>query len=464
VRHVVAPSASPAAGSASFPVSGPEAFPVSGPEALHVIVDRHDDPAWTATALRAHDPAAGRVTVHPTPAAGGAAALAQDVLCALGKTLPPAGRDHGAWADALRPAWNAACAWVVASGVRHVIVLRGHHLTAGRLRQLLDLRTRTGVRVTVVWHAPPGRVLGAFVRGVEHRIVEDLDQARAVLAWPQKSNRATGERSLAGGRGDPDRGRDEERVWITPARPTPGIVVPRAARTVCAGAGGALSVPDAGCGGAGEGSAENGRAGRDASIERLAGRLHTRVAHPTHAAALAVAVVTGTDVRRLALIRGIDITPDASTVKTHDSRAHRVCRVWAVPRWARDLLHAAVAHQAFEGGDPGGAVFPLIGVRDGADLRAYAHEIHLELTPTREPTNRGAEHQGRGAVPTDGTPVISICVKPTRSSIKSAGTVSASDVSEPTPGVKPLHQPDAQLERMPARPAAQNGGSSAEAP
>ncbi|MGW0008106.1 hypothetical protein ACWDT6_30345, partial [Nocardia grenadensis] len=276
----------------------------------------------------------------------------------------------------------------------------------------------------------PGRVQGAIVRGVEHRIVEDPDEARAVLAWPPKSNRATGSGWFADGRGGPDRGRDEERAWITPTRPTPGVVVPRTARTACAGPGNAVSAPDAERHGA-KGDAENERAGGAAPIERLADRLNTRVAHPTHAAALAVAVVTGTNVQRLALIRGIDITPDASTVKTHDSRAHRTCRVWAVPRWARVLLHAAVAHQAFEGNDPGGAVFPLIGVRNGADLNAYAHEIHLDLTPhTRRRTTATEPEAG----PTGGTPVIPICMKPTRSSGESVSTDSACDVTTPTPG------------------------------
>ncbi|MFF7251552.1 hypothetical protein ACFZBU_47780 [Embleya sp. NPDC008237] len=361
-----------------------------------MIVDRHDDPVYTATALGAHDGAAGRITVHPTPAAGGVAALAQDVLCALGKTLPPSGQGRGAWADALRPAWNAACAWVIASGVRHVIVLRGHHLTPARLRQLLDLRVRTGVRVTVVWHAPPGPAMGAFVRGVEHRIVEDLDQARTALAWPAKNNGASGPGWFAGGRSGPDRNGDEERAWITPARPAPGVVVPRAARTACTGAGGTVSAPGAGRDGTGERNAENRQTGWDPSIGQLAGRLHTRLAHPTHAAALAAAVVTGADVQRLALIRGIDITPDASTVKTHDSRAHRTCRVHAVPRWARILLHAAVAHQTLEGNDPGRSLFPLIGVRDGADLRAYAHEIHLHLTPhQRKGTAERSDNAGK---------------------------------------------------------------------
>jgi len=59
------------------------------------------------------------------------------------------------------------------------------------------------------------------------------------------------------------------------------------------GAGDAVSAPDAARHGANEGDAENEREGWDASIERLAGRLHTRVAHPTHAEALAVAVLRG---------------------------------------------------------------------------------------------------------------------------------------------------------------------------
>ncbi|MFF9222147.1 hypothetical protein [Streptomyces viridosporus] len=75
--------------------TNPAATPVT------VIVDRHDHPATTAAALDAHQPAAGRITVHPTPAVGAPAALAQDVLAALGKTIIGTNEQYGTWADSL---------------------------------------------------------------------------------------------------------------------------------------------------------------------------------------------------------------------------------------------------------------------------------------------------------------------------------------------------------------------------
>ena len=41
-----------------------------------VLLDPHDDANVTAALLAAHDPAAGRVTVHPTPATSSPSALA----------------------------------------------------------------------------------------------------------------------------------------------------------------------------------------------------------------------------------------------------------------------------------------------------------------------------------------------------------------------------------------------------
>lgn len=53
-----------------------------------LVWDRFDDLPHTLTALEAHDPDPGRITVHPTPGTDSVAAMAWDILAALGK--PPA--------------------------------------------------------------------------------------------------------------------------------------------------------------------------------------------------------------------------------------------------------------------------------------------------------------------------------------------------------------------------------------
>lgn len=62
-----------------------------------MVHDPDDDRAFMAAALAAHAPAAGRVTVHPTPVASAPASLAHDLLRSMGKHLPLAGSDDGTY-------------------------------------------------------------------------------------------------------------------------------------------------------------------------------------------------------------------------------------------------------------------------------------------------------------------------------------------------------------------------------
>ncbi|MEU1494835.1 hypothetical protein ABZ456_31885 [Streptomyces sp. NPDC005776] len=112
----------------------------------------------------------------------------------------------------------------------------------------------------------------------------------------------------------------------------------------------------------------------------LATRL-TTVAHPLHATALTIHAVTGADITRLALIRGIDINDTATTVKIHDSTAHRRCRLYPLPAWTRHLARAARIHGQLNNRAPDSPLFPLITVQDGEQLRLTATKIHYNLNP-----------------------------------------------------------------------------------
>ncbi len=113
----------------------------------------------------------------------------------------------------------------------------------------------------------------------------------------------------------------------------------------------------------------------------LAARLNT-VAHPLHATALTIHAVTGADISRLALIRGIDISETATAVKVHDSTAHRRCRLYALPTWARCLVRAAGIHGQLKDRAPDSPLFPLITAQDGEQLRLTATGIRYSLKPT----------------------------------------------------------------------------------
>ncbi|WP_327250133.1 hypothetical protein [Streptomyces sp. NBC_01320] len=351
-----------------------------------MIVDRDDHRAYNAAALNAHCPAAGRVTVQPTPATTTVASLAQDLLYALGKRLLP-GDGYGTWADSLQPAWDAAAAWILAHRIEHVIVTRTDRLTHRRWAQLSSLQTRTGIRLTMVWHAPPTNALTALLAGLPHQVIEDLEQARCILTEP------AGDTGSAQARRVPQRAAwavRESDARIAVLAPDRGVVVTRARRAPCAGADAALPAghtPAAGAVPVPEADAEPGHP----LAEELFTRLH-RVAHPVYAGALAAAVITGLDIDRLAQIRGVDLDEHACVLKTHGRTSHHACRIHPVPGWARPLLLAVAAHHQLSARPVSAALFPMITMRGGNELTTHADACGVNLarradTPrTRQPS------------------------------------------------------------------------------
>ncbi|MEU2681293.1 hypothetical protein ABZ638_30880 [Streptomyces sp. NPDC007107] len=96
---------------------------------------------------------------------------------------------------------------------------------------------------------------------------------------------------------------------------------------------------------------------------------------------LTIHAVTGADVARLALIRGIDIDEAATAVKVRDSTAHRRCQVRPFPAWAHQLIRAADILGQLKGRTPGSLLFPLITVQDGEQLTRAATGIRCRLKP-----------------------------------------------------------------------------------
>ncbi|MET9669426.1 hypothetical protein ABZY19_29325 [Streptomyces sp. NPDC006475] len=140
-----------------------------------VVLDRHDDVLYTHTALAAHHPPSGRITLHPGPGTTSETGLAHDLLAALGKPplLPgrfPAGR---------QPAWEAATAWMTALPVNRLTVLRAHRLTARRAMRLLQLQARTGIHLTLVCHRPHlPAALHQALRTADYSVTAGFEAAR----------------------------------------------------------------------------------------------------------------------------------------------------------------------------------------------------------------------------------------------------------------------------------------------
>ncbi|MFF1968966.1 hypothetical protein ACFVW5_36130 [Streptomyces sp. NPDC058232] len=341
-----------------------------GLPAVTVLIDKTDHPNWTAAAHAAHDPAMGRLTVDPSPANGAPAALAHDLLYALGKRLPAAGETYGTWADSQRPAWDAACAWILTHHIGHLIVCRSDRLTHARFRQLLALRERCGTRLTLLWHRPATPTLKTLLEGTPYHLVDALPHARIALSRP--GHLPTGPTSTGQHRPAKPLHRHDDGRWITPQKPPEGMVTDRPARTQCQGAPELSSAASGGPPPPGRGDTPEGV---------LAARLAT-VAHPLHATALTIHAATGADISRLALIRGIDINETATAVKVHDSKTHRRCQVYPLPTWARPLIHAARIHGQLNERAPDSPLFPLITVQNGEQLTLTATGIRYNLKPT----------------------------------------------------------------------------------
>ncbi|MFE4334446.1 hypothetical protein ACFRQM_35100 [Streptomyces sp. NPDC056831] len=330
-----------------------------------IVMDERDDLFYIRAALRAHHPGEGRITVQPTPANGSPAALAHDMLYALGKRLAAGPNSPDVWLDSVNAAWLAAAAWGVATGVRHVVVPRAHLLTVRRTDQLLAWREMTGAQLTLLWQKPPHGLPPALAR-VERRI-SDRDQFEALLAEPGP----------------------------IPARPSFPPALP------------AMTEPAAVAVVPGQSPARQPRGTRSASM-RPGRRAHpctgtmataqlvqaapaveiasddaaalAAVAHPLIAGALSVLAFTQASLGSLRFTRDLDITSDISAIKTHGP-GHQHCPLHAVPAWARPLLAGARAHHRLMSHSPRDSVFVPVMLAEARHLRAHAGRLpRLDLT------------------------------------------------------------------------------------
>ncbi|MEV7085610.1 hypothetical protein AB0O07_06915 [Streptomyces sp. NPDC093085] len=331
-----------------------------------VVVDEQDDLFYTRAALEAHCPGEGRITVHPTPASGHPAALAHDVLYALGKRLAPGPDSPDVWLDSVKAAWQAAAAWTQATGVRHVLVPRAHLLTPRRIDQLLTWRTATGVQLTLLWQEE-ARNLPPVLAEVERRL-SSRDSFEELLAEPgpiparpsfppgSSMPAALEAKVVAGVSRQPS-------AWL-PQEPRPS-----SARQVwhafpCVGA---MATPHLV------------QAVPAVEVAEQDAAVLSALAHPLAAGALSVLAFTRVGLGRLRSTRDLDIAGDVSVVKLHGI-AHRSCALYAVPDWARPLLAAARAHHRLEPHPAGDSVFAVVMRSEAQHLRAHAaHLLPLDL-------------------------------------------------------------------------------------
>lgn len=285
---------------------------------LTVVHDVGDDYAFMAAALAAHTPQAGRITVHPTPVAGAPASFAHDVLRSIGKHLPtPGNQDAVGWAAQAEIAWRAAAAWMSALRIGHVVVTRTHRISSRHFEHLFALRELTGMHLTLLCHGPVPPALAAALNALAHEQVRTLAAAHRALAATEPVDPPTAARFAwweAAAQFPP---RPGEPCFLLPTRRTPSRTDLQAASRRLDAA--VLPLP---------------AAGRfppepDEHTTLLAHRLHARIAHPVHAAALALRILTG----RLQAQLPHPTMPGTDT-RTEPGR-------WTgTPTWAADLIEA----------------------------------------------------------------------------------------------------------------------------
>ncbi|MDF3300090.1 hypothetical protein [Streptomyces tropicalis] len=297
---------------------------------ITLITDTDDQPAYTTSALAAHQPALGQIAVHPTPLATAPAYLAHDLIRALGKHLPPPDSDLPWWTGNADESWRIAVAWTQALNISHYIICRAHRITSRHLEHLMALRERTHIRLTLVVSGPPPAALATVLSAVAHQQIGTLKDTRQHLTTDQGLTSHTPEgypwwqrapfpghrnefwyelpprpRHPAGKSGEASSSahRSSTRLRSTSKSP-PVIALPRFTRA---------DPPNP-------------------HHEIVARRIHTRIAHPVHAAAVAIRVLTGYDTDQLPQLTLATPQHPHGDLSTD------------LPDWARLLQEAARIH------------------------------------------------------------------------------------------------------------------------
>ncbi|MER7966793.1 hypothetical protein ACFT1B_18500 [Streptomyces griseoincarnatus] len=301
---------------------------------ITVINDPHDLPDYTITALASHHPATGRVAVHPTPLATAPAYLAHDLIRALGKHLPPPHREAPWWTLNAESSWRVTLAWTQALHIDHYVICRAHRITERHLEYLMALRERTRTRLTLVISGPPPAALATVLSAVRHHEIDSLEAARQHLNTGAQS-RSHASNYPGWHHAAPFPAPDDEPWYALPPRSRrpgrrPATTTPTSRSTVNLLPGRATVPPPVVL------PALTDLAAPSPHHEAVAQRIHTRIAHPVHAAAVAVRALTGYGIDQLArLTRPTPQRPQADLPAD-------------LPRWAELLLEAAHVHSELE--------------------------------------------------------------------------------------------------------------------
>ncbi|MER7967996.1 hypothetical protein ABTX35_03100 [Streptomyces sp. NPDC096080] len=309
---------------------------------ITVVVTVQDEPDYMRLAFSAHQPRHGRITVHPTPLAGNGPYLAHDVVRALGKHLPLPDDDHGlpTWATHTNHSWRITAAWILTLGIRHLTICRAHRLSTGQWGQLLALSARTGIHLTLLCNGPLPRQPFHLLDTIEHTLLDDRHAAAAHWRTPTSLPETAGYpwwRHRA-----PFPPRDDELQFRMPPQPLNPHVCAFTPSSAPPGPIPPLPLP---------GPHQD---HLHPHITHISDRIHTRIAHPAHAACAALAALTGYSSRQIKALHtqpgsGLPPLPAWTTVLMDAARQLAALRghpdapnPLSVPRWEHPEIDQAL--------------------------------------------------------------------------------------------------------------------------
>ncbi|MEU6527266.1 hypothetical protein ABZ892_31670 [Streptomyces sp. NPDC046924] len=335
---------------------------------LTVIADPHDQPAYTTTALAAHNPREGRIAVHPTPLGTAPAYLAHDLIRALGKHLPPPHIDPPYWTGNADQSWRVVAAWTEALGIGHYIVCRAHRLTGRHLEHLMALRERTRIHLTLVLSGPPSSALTQILDAIAHTRLDTTTQADHHVHSHHSDAPTTNGYPWWQVAAFPS---SETEPWYQlPPRPRRPPGRPDEITTSCRGTPTRLPSDDNPPPARALAALTDKAPHPGEHHEVVAHRIHTRIAHPVDAAAVAIRALTGYGTDQLSSLQ----LPTPSTPRAH-LPAH-------VPDWASLLLDAARIHTCLEGHAPSALPAHLSGTNRPFRLGAWQRNDIAHATET----------------------------------------------------------------------------------
>lgn len=304
---------------------------------VEVLHDPGDERSVMAAALAAHHPGQGQITVHPTPVSTMRATLAHDVLRALGKSPLANAPQYDFWASGSIPPWRAVAAWTSVLGVTRLVICRAQGTSPSQWAKLLALRALLRIRLVLVIHGRAPAPLKRLLECINHCSIDSAD------AFAPPSCASPGKLILWRNAGT-----------VYPASPNaPWCDLPPPPRR---------PAPD------------SIRSYKPAVVKKnqttdsvcqdsvAAHRIHAHIAHPVHAAIVAVRFLTGCTTRQATLIR----LPEAELT------------AWT-PAWAQPLVAAASRYQQLTAAPGQSSVLSLM----PSEYEAIEETLHsCRLRPT----------------------------------------------------------------------------------